>query len=349
MSTTTQPMLQSRRLAWFMTHAAVCAGLALIAPAHAAPAVGLQALSAVVIYPQHAVSAEVVTQNQARISAQVGGVIKSWKADVGAVVAKGAVLAEIEDTDWRLARDLARAQLSTAQAQLALAERQWKRSQDLNKQGFISPEALQQAETQARVAQAQAESAQVQLNQAQRLLDKTLVTAPFSGEIIARFAQQGETAAAGTPLFQMVQLDGRELSASLSLAQARALQKQTSADWIYSGGKAAIPLNGARFGQAADSKTRLYAVRAPIPRSISAGPGASGTLQWRDTQAHIPATLLVRRDAKLGVFVARNQKAEFHGLPLAQEGQPAAIDLPLDTQIVTSGQQSLQHGQSIQP
>lgn len=338
-----------RDLHWHRYGIALFAGMWLASAGHAAPTIETKALADVVIYPQHTVSADVVAQNQARISAQASGVIKAWKVDVGAIVNKGATLAEIDDTDWTLARDLARAQLSAAQSQRALAEQQWKRAQGLSAQGFYSPEALQQSETQRQVAQAQVEAAQLQLDQAQRALDKTQVTAPFSGEITARFAQQGETVAVGTPLFQIVQLDGRELTASMSLNQVGALQKMSSAEWVYAGGKAVISLKAARISKSADSKTRLYSFRVPLPPAIAAGPGVTGSLQWRDAQAHIPANLLVRRDGQLGIFIARNQKAEFHRLPMAQEGQPALSDLPPDSQIVTMGQQSLQHGQSVQP
>jgi RND family efflux transporter MFP subunit len=349
MSISTLTHSHVKRTRWQWTGIAVCAGVWLAPAVHAASVIETKTLSDIVIYPQHSVSAEVIAQNQARISAQVSGVVKAWQVDVGDVVNKGATLAEIDDTDWKLARDLARAQLTTAQAQLALAERQWKRSQELSAQGFYSPEALQQSETQRRVAQAQVDAAQLQLDQAQRLLDKTKITAPFGGEVTVRSAQQGETVAVGTPLFQIVQLDGRELTASLSLNQVTALQQISNAEWLYSGGKATISLKSARISQSADSKTRLYAMRLPLNPAIAVGPGASGSLQWKDARAHIPANLLVRRDGQLGVFITRNQKAEFHRLPLAQEGQPAASDLPLDSQIVTLGQQSLQHGQSIQP
>lgn len=349
MSASLAPRHQTHIRIWQTSCAALCLVAGLVAPALAAPSIGTQPLSEVLIYPQHSVSADITAQNQARVSAQVSGVIKHWKADVGETVRQGATLAEIDDTDWKLARDLARAQLTTAQAQLALAERQSKRAQELSAKGFFSPEALQQAETQRAVAAAQVQAAQVQVDQAERFLEKTRVVAPFTGEVTARTAQQGETVAVGSPLFQMIQLEGRELSAHLSLAQVQALSRLSQVTWIDASGKAEIAVKNARISQVADPKTRLYALRIAVPKDVKAGPGANGTLQWRDTQGHVPATLLVRRQNQLGVFISRDQKAEFHPLAQAQEGQPALINLPPNTSIVTSGQQSLQHGQSIQP
>jgi hypothetical protein len=87
-------------------------------------------------------------------------------------------------------------------------------------------------------------------------------------------------------------------------------------------------------------------------RLLFAGPapavGSEGRLVWRDAQAHLPADLLVRRDGRYGVFVAEDGKARFHVLPQAQEGRPAALDLPAETRIVTQGRHALQDGMTLQ-
>jgi hypothetical protein len=75
--------------------------------------------------------------------------------------------------------------------------------------------------------------------------------------------------------------------------------------------------------------------------------GASGRLVWHGKDPGIPASLLVQRDDRLGIFVARDGTAVFHVLPHAREGRPAMVDLPPDTSIVTEGHQALRDGDSL--
>jgi hypothetical protein len=56
---------------------------------------------------------------------------------------------------------------------------------------------------------------------------------------------------------------------------------------------------------------------------------------------------VLRRDGKLGVFVANGNKATFVPLPLAQEGRPAPADLAPDAAVITTGRYQLQDGQAV--
>ena len=48
-----------------------------------------------------------------------------------------------------------------------------------------------------------------------------------------------------------------------------------------------------------------------------------------------------------GVFVANDEHARFVAIPGAQEGRPAAVDLPAETLIVVRGHTRLQDGDSL--
>ena len=68
---------------------------------------------------------------RAPIYARVSGYLKSWKFDIGAKVKAGDLLAEIETPDLDQQLSQARADLSTAQANAALAQTTAKRWQSL--------------------------------------------------------------------------------------------------------------------------------------------------------------------------------------------------------------------------
>jgi hypothetical protein len=57
--------------------------------------------------------------------------------------------------------------------------------------------------------------------------------------------------------------------------------------------------------------------------------------------------LVSRRNGGLGIFVNNNGVANFMPLPGAQEGRPVAVQLPLDTQIITLGRERLQDGDAL--
>lgn len=79
----------------------------------------------------------------------------------------------------------------------------------------------------------------------------------------------------------------------------------------------------------------------------SAELGAAGRLLSSDNVIHIPAELLVKRGEQTGVFINQSGIAHFHALQNAQDGRPAAVNLPADTHIIVTGQFALNEGAAI--
>jgi hypothetical protein len=68
---------------------------------------------------------------------------------------------------------------------------------------------------------------------------------------------------------------------------------------------------------------------------------------WRVGSGQLPASLLSRRDGRLGVFLAREGRAHFEPLPAAQEGRPVPVDLPPEALVIVQGQDRLQDGDEL--
>ena len=79
--------------------------------------------------------------------------------------------------------------------------------------------------------------------------------------------------------------------------------------------------------------------RAPI--------GASGRLRWDSPRQGIPASMIVRRADRLGVFTIRKDRAVFVPLLQALEGRPAEVELPADTLIITEGRFTVRDGDTV--
>lgn len=319
------------------------------AMAQAAVSVQAARLGDVALRPERQASAVVVARNEARVAAEVAGVLASWHADVGQMVRAGQVLARLDDTDLGLALERARTARDAARARLALAQAQLERARSLQAQGFLSPEALHQRDTEVALLRAELDSAEVALRTAERQRSKTIVRAPFAGTVTQRLAQLGETVAAGAPLFVLAQTDAVELQAALAPTEVAELRSAATLRFETDDGqvRAARLL---RVVPAVNSGTRLQTVRLAL-QGAALPPGTAGQLRWQAVAPHVPAALMVRRGTALGIFVVDGEGphrlARFTALPAAQEGRPAPTALPPQTMVVVRGQQALRDGQPI--
>lgn len=329
--------------------------LVLTGPAHARePAAAsaspvaptLRPLAEVALYPLREAAAEVVALNESRIATEIAGRIEALAVEPGQTIARGALIARIDCRDHELARDRARAALEAAQARAALAQAQLARARTLREQGFFSPEALAARETETRVLDADAGAARTQLELAARTIGKCEVRAPFAAIVRQRLGQLGELAAPGTPLASLIDLERIEVSAHVQAQDGASLRAAKAVR--FEGEAAAIPVSLIRLSPAIDRVARTVEARLRFGE-VSAAPGAQGRIVWRDVQAHLPPALVLRRGGRLGVFVEREGKARFHRLPQAQEGRPAATDLPADARIVVLGHLALEDGAPLAP
>lgn len=318
-------------------------------PAEARATVPVQTarLDSVWEQPWRSAPAQVLARNESRLAAEVTGNLQRWHADVGAEVRQGDVLAQIDPQDLALALERAQAARDAAQARLALGEAQLQRARELVAQGFFSQEALAQRETEVALQRAELAQARAQWQTAHRQLDKATLRAPFAGTVVQRLAQQGEAVAPGTVLYVLSQSGATELQATVAPDDARGLSTATALQFEPQGGERTWPVKLLRLTRTVQPGTRTQTARLAFDGDGAPPAGSNGRLRWRDPVPHVPATLVVRRGAALGVFVQGNGQARFVPLPGAQEGRAAPVTLPADTQIVVQGQAALRDGQPL--
>jgi RND family efflux transporter MFP subunit len=309
-----------------------------------APAVATKPLSEIAVYPERQATAQAVSLNESRIAAEIAGRIEAIPVLAGQRVARGEVLARIECRDHELARDRASASLGAARARLSLAEQQLFRARELGARGFFSKEALASRETEVQVFRADAEQARTQLDTAQRAVGKCSVRSPFAAIVRERLGQVGELAAPGSPLVALSDAERVEVSAQLQISDAQSLGKAPDVRFMGDGGARALAL--LRISPAISPQARTREARLRF-KGEPAAAGASGSVSWRDSQPHIPAEFVVRREGALGVFVEEGGVARFHLIAGAQEGRLTAVDLPPEARIVVTGQLTLRGGQRL--
>ena len=309
------------------------------------PALRTQRFAEAALHPRREATAAVLARNESRIAAEVPGRVLRWSRDAGDSVAKGEWLVEIDPAEFRIARDRAASAVQAQQSRLALAERQLQRARELQAQGFISSEVVNQRETETSLARAELDGARQQLAAAELALARTRVVAPFAATVRQRLAQAGEVVAAGAPLYILVERSDAEVAATLAPADAAGLR--AAAAWVFETGDArALPLQLRRVSDVVSAGARTVEARFAF-KGEAAAPGTEGRVRWQDPRAHVPPAAMVRRGGALGVFVVEAGRARFVPLPGAQEGRAAVLALPADAQLVVQGQDTLTPGQPV--
>src|SRR6266853_1399602 len=151
-------------------------------------------------------SGYVTPRRRATVAAKITARVNEIYAEEGMRVEAGQILARLDDSDAkvRLAsavadRDATAAALGDLRVNLANAERELKRNDDLFKRGLIAEQQLDTARTtvdsfKARVtlAREQVGASEARIAMAKQDLDNCIVRAPFAGIVVSKDAQRGE-------------------------------------------------------------------------------------------------------------------------------------------------------------
>jgi membrane fusion protein (multidrug efflux system) len=119
-------------------------------------------------------------------------------------VSRGQLLAVLDDADFTLARDRAKAAVDVAEANRAHARAEKDRADSLLKTGGITDKDHLAAKVAVQVAEASTAQARSELAIAERQIGRSQIVAPISGRIARRHADAGTVVTAGTPLYTIV-------------------------------------------------------------------------------------------------------------------------------------------------
>ncbi|NDB75998.1 MAG: efflux RND transporter periplasmic adaptor subunit, partial [Verrucomicrobia bacterium] len=107
-------------------------------------------------------------------------------------VQAGQILARIDPTEYQRRLLQAQETAEAANAQIEIAQRQFDNNRALVDKGFISKTALDTSLSNLKAAQSTYRAALAGAEVAQKALDDSVLKAPMSGVISARYAQPGE-------------------------------------------------------------------------------------------------------------------------------------------------------------
>lgn len=179
-------------------------------------------------------------RREVSLAPQVSGKV-SWVAPnmvSGGMFAKGEVLFRIEDVDYRLAVEEARAAVAqteysynVAVANADIARREW---EIMKQNGAASeePAALVLHEPQLKQAEANLASARAMLEKAELNLSRTTLTAPYDCRIRSEAVDQGEFLAMGAPAARLYATDLVEIEVGLPAGDLRWIETPGSQAFV---------------------------------------------------------------------------------------------------------------------
>jgi len=140
-------------------------------------------------------SGYVVARRKAVVSAKIQGRLSDLRVEEGSVVREGEVVARLESTDYEAQVKRARAAVQRAEADLAENERQLRLAERLTRENVVSVDQRDAAASRVRIAEAALEQARADTAFAEAQLQNTFIRAPFSGVVVKKMAEIGESVA----------------------------------------------------------------------------------------------------------------------------------------------------------
>jgi len=266
------------------------------------------------------------------------GVVKRMLVNEGQAVAKGQLIAEMDDTQ---ARNL----LNGAEAQMNQANDALERYKMLHDNGSL-PE-VQWVEIQSKVAQAKS-----QLEVAKKNLADCRLVAPVSGIVGKRLVNAGETAMPSQAVVNILDISTVKVKVAIPEAEISGIGANTSS--IIKVEAVNGSFKGARIekGVQADALTHTYDIRIHVAngqRQLLPGMVASvlfGNLEKPTKELSVPVTAVQRKaDGSLFVWTIANDSTAHRAIVRTGEtmGNRIAITdgMTEGTRVVTEGYQKL--------
>jgi len=275
------------------------------------------------------VDATIEATQQATVSAQTSGRITEILVDVDDYVTKGAVIIRLRDKTQRAAFNAAKARFEEAQAE-------YNRVKDIYEKKLVAKALLDKAEAQLKTTKAQLESAA-------EALDNTEIRAPYSGIVVKRHVEVGETANVGQALMTGLSLE--KLRAAVQLPQTLVHHaREHRQTWVWVGRDLAtrVQAESLTISPFADKDSHTFLVRVNLPvGDYHVYPGMHTKVEFLTgtrSSLVIPESAIARRSEVIGVYVKDKDKIQFRyvrlGKPLPDQQREILSGLSIGEEIL---------------
>jgi membrane fusion protein (multidrug efflux system) len=145
------------------------------------------------------------------VSSEIDGILKVVHVDEGNPISKRSVLAEVNDTDYRLDAERAEAVLRQAKATLQNIKQEYQRKEALYKEELVTKQQFDDVSTRLINTEGELDRARITLTLSKERLGKTKIHSPINGIVKEKKVTAGNYLRNGTPILSIVQIDPLKL------------------------------------------------------------------------------------------------------------------------------------------
>ncbi len=329
---------------------------------HAAPEPGIRPVRAITVERNAegepvSLTGQVRAQDQVSFSFRLDGRLVERRINVGDAVQPGQVIGRLDPQIQQNSLRQAQAALSAAQAQLTQVRNDFRRQQDLLKNGWTTQARFDQAQQALQSAEAQVDSTRAQLRNAQEQLSYTELQADAAGTVTAIGAEPGEVVRAGQMIVQVARQGGRDAVFDVPSQLIRTAPRDPMvAIALTDDPNVKVTGRVREVAPQADPTTRTYQVKVGLidpPETIRLGATVSGRIRLAPPAGvEVPASALTETDGQPAVWVfdPQSQTVSLRSVEVVRH-DPASVvvaqGLTTGDVVVTAGVQVLRPGQKV--
>lgn len=263
----------------------------------------------------------------AKVSSETSGRVVDLLVQDGDAVEEGDPLVSLDPSRQKISASSARAQLSAAKHDLALATTDLDQNKELHGSGSVSDFGLESSQHSYDKAKAAVASARANVKAARREQSDTSIAAPISGIVTNRGVEVGDLLAPGTPVLQVVDISRLRIRVGLSGRQLARLDRQAEvAVRVDDVGDLSLRGTFASVAPMANPLTGLFDVEYHLEQAeppVLAGMVGSVVLPQvgRIDRVLVPREALTRRDGELAVFEIVDGTAHLRSVRVGAYGE----------------------------
>ncbi len=299
---------------------------------------------------------EIQPRYQADIGFRVNGKVLERPVDIGTSVKKGVLLARLDPQQYRQQLEVAKAEVASADAEVARSRSQEYRQRELLKNGHTTQVKYDQAVKSFKTAQAQADAARARQIQDSENLGYTELKADHDGVVTAVGADAGQVVSAGQMVVRLARPDEREAVFNVAEAAFHNPQKDPTVAVRLASDPAIETAGKVRYvSPQADPATRTYTVRVALPQAppqMRLGANVIGSVTVNQSRnISIPGTALFDKGGKTAVWlVGADGVVQLKPIAVARyQGEEVVVagGLSPGDIVVTAGVQKLIPGEKV--
>lgn len=293
----------------------------------------------------------VISRNYAQIAAEVSGRLL-WIEEVGNKVDDQGLLARVDDAVIDLEVQGLEAEIKRLQARISYLQRKVARLRKMDQQKNVAKDLLEEAEMDLAVTRQELEKGRINLQRKQLDRERTRLQAPFSGVVVERLVQKGEYVHEGEEVLKLVDVDAREIKASVPMSATRYLSPGKEVTLRYAGTQHQAKLRAVL--PVGDEISHSVEIRVVLDE-VGWLPGTPVRVQVpvssQENQLLISRDALILRGKDAFVFVIDNEGNALRKKVEVGSGQDGLVSvqgaLEVGERVIVRGAERLQDGEKV--